>query len=436
MTIDDVLQLIRAKWNKELNSVQELVLRQVWDGQTYTNIATTTHYGEHYLRNTASALWQVLSEITNLPITKANFRPALESRGLTAIERELIKEYRRRQQPLAPGEFPGGPVPLGSPFYIDRPPIEALTYQEITKPGSVIRIKAPRKMGKSSLMLRILNHAIGLGYHTVSLDFQQAEEAVFQTLDKFLRWFCANVSRQLQMPAKLDEYWDEDMGSKVSCTVYFQAYLLETSASPIVLGLNEVNRVFEYPKIAQEFLPLLRSWHEESKRIITMQKLRLIVLHSTEIYIPLKLTQSPFNVGLPIHIPGFNPEQVMLLADRYGIDWTKSSDGERLMKMVGGHPYLIRLALYHIAIGNLTLDELLESAPTMAGIYKNYLQGIWATLQEQPEIAAAFKQVIKMSRGVELEPILAYKLDSMGLVNLDGNYCTVSCNLYRQYFSS
>ena len=90
------------------------------------------------------------------------------------------------------------------------------------------------------------------------------------------------------------------MGSKVSCTIYLQQYVLTQISSPLVLALNEVNRIFEYPKIAREFLALLQSWHEEAKRIKTLEKLRLIVLHSTEIYIPLRLTESPFNVGLPL----------------------------------------------------------------------------------------------------------------------------------------
>ncbi len=368
-------------------------------------------------------------------MTKANLRSTLEPRSLTDGEREFIQEFIRRQKQTAPPEFPSVPVPLGSPFYIQRPPVEELVYKEIAKPGSVIRIKAPRKMGKSSLMLRILERAVYLGYRTVTLDFQQAEEAIFDSLDKFLRWFCACASRQLKLEPALDDYWDEDMGSKVSCTIYFQGYLLQETESPVVLALNEVNRLFEYPKIAGEFLPLLRSWHEEARRCDILKKLRLIVLHSTEVYIPLKLTQSPFNVGLPVQLPCFTKEQVIALADRHGLDWTDGTCAERLMAMVGGHPYLVRLAFYHLCQGNVTPDRLLREAPTMAGIYKEYLRSLWATLQEHPELFAALKNVIATGDSkVQLEPILAYKLDSLGLVSLDGNSCTLSCELYRQFF--
>jgi hypothetical protein len=39
-------------------------------------------------------------------------------------------------------------LPLDSPLYINRPPLEELTYTEISQPGCLIRIKAPRLRGK------------------------------------------------------------------------------------------------------------------------------------------------------------------------------------------------------------------------------------------------------------------------------------------------
>lgn len=266
--------------------------------------------------------------------------------------------------------------------------------------------------------------------------FSKQKRAFLTAWIKFCAGARACASRQLKLEPALDDYWDEDMGSKVSCTIYLQGDLLQETDSPVVLDLNEVNRLFESPKIAGEFLPLLRSWHEEARRCDLLKKLRLIVLHSTEVYIPLKLTQSPFNVGLPVQLPCFTKEQVIALADRHGLDWTDGTCAERLMAMVGGHPYLVRLAFYHLCQGNVTPDRLLREAPTMAGIYKEYLRSLWATLQEHPELFAALKKVIETDESkVQLDPIVAYKLDSLGLVRLDGNSCTLSCELYRQFFN-
>lgn len=328
-------------------------------------------------------------------------------------------------------------MPLNSLFYIKRPPIEERAYAQIDKPGSLIRIKAPRQMGKTSLMHRILAHAKQTGMRTVLLSLQQADSSIFTSLDKFLRWLCANVSRQLNLESKLDDYWDEDIGSKVSCTLYFQAYLLAETES-LILALDEVNRIFEYPEISSDFLPLLRSWYEDASELEIWQKLRLVVVHATEAYIPLDIHQSPFNVGLPIKLPEFNLEQVQDLAVRHGLDWVKGEIGTKnlalLLGMVGGHPYLVRVALYHLARQEVSLEQLLQTASTVAGIYSDHLRRHLANLQEHPELAAALKRVVTAPEPVPLEAIAAYKLESMGLVILEGNQATPSCEVYRLYF--
>ncbi len=158
MTIDEVLCLLRAKEQRSLNPIQELVLRQAWKGQTYAGMAKEFHYDANYLKNLAAELWHDLSEMFGMSITKTNFRITLEDRQLTPRERQEIDSLSSNLLPT-PLEFPSGPVPLNSPFYIDRTPLEDLAYREIAKPGSVIRLKAPRLMGKSSLLLRILDRA-------------------------------------------------------------------------------------------------------------------------------------------------------------------------------------------------------------------------------------------------------------------------------------
>ena len=202
--------------------------------------------------------------------------------------------------------YPNGAVPLGSPFYLERKPVEAHIKQEIKKPGTLIRIKAPREMGKTSILVRILEFAKTQNYHTVSLNLDQVDRPILNDLNQFLRWLCANLARQLHLKSHLDEYWDEDLGSKISCTSYFEDYLLKSLQNPLILALDEAQQIFEHSNLAQDFLPLLRSWYEESKTSPLWQKLRLVIVHSTEIYVPLQLNQSPFNIGLPIQLTHFS----------------------------------------------------------------------------------------------------------------------------------
>jgi serine/threonine-protein kinase len=292
-------------------------------------------------------------------------------------------------------------------------------------------------MGKTSLMARILYQAKEQGYRTVPLSFQHADTAVFSNLNQLLRWFCSRIARKLRLPQQIDDYWSDTYGSKDNCTAYFEDCLLSNDDQPLVLGLDEVDRVFQYPKIADDFFGLLRAWYEEAgygdSDSGMWQKLRMVVVHSTEVYIPLNVNQSPFNVGLPIELPEFSAEQVQDLTWRHGLNWQGEEVAE-LMALIGGHPYLVRVALYHLAQQNITLPEFLKTAPTESGLYDDHLRRHLWSLQQYPELATAFSRAVRAIAPVELESIQAFKLHSMGLVQMQGNQVIPRFNLYRQYF--
>jgi hypothetical protein len=433
MTADEALDILnQVLKQKRLNQIQQLVFSQSWTGQTYGEIAENAGYDFDYIKEVGSQLWQSLSEALGEKVTKKNVQSVLEYYQRVSKARE----QERKNPPSL--EFPSSPVPLDSIFYIERPPIEECAKAEISKPGSLICIKAPRQMGKTSLMHRILAHARQTDLHAVLISLHRADSTVFANLDKFLRWLCANVSRQLGLEPKLDDYWDEDIGSKVSCTIYFQEYLLRAIAKPIVLALDEVNQTFEYPEISGNFLPLLRSWYEDASELSIWQKLRLVVVHTTEVYAPLDINQSPFNVGLPMQLPEFTSKQVQELAVRHGFAWAKGNVGAQnlapLLALVGGHPYLVRLALYHLNCPEMTIEQLVQDASSLTGIYRSHLRRHLASLQKDSELSAALHKVVTASESVRLEASTAYKLESMGLVKLQGNQATPSCELYRRYF--
>ena len=375
----------------------------------------------------------IIEEVLNLLAEK----PALFTEQTEDLKQKQLLEISSDEIPLpaAEPELPGGQVDVASQFYVERPPIEERCYQTIVQPSALIRIKAPRQMGKTSLMARILYHGARQGYCTVPLTFQLVDKGVFANLDKFLKWFCAYVGRELHLPNQLDDYWDEIFGSKVNCKDYFEKYILPQIDSPLILGLDEIDRVFQYPDIAEDFLGLLRAWHEESKRRDIWKKLRLIVVHSTEVYIPMNINQSPFNVGLPVDLPEFNSQQIQDLAARHNLNWSEA-EVEKLMAIVGGHPYLVRVALYHISRSDLTLDELKETAIADAGIYSDHLRRQLWNLEEYPELAQGMREIAAADSPVQLKAMQAFKLDSLGLVKLQGNECVPRCELYRQYFRS
>ncbi|WP_254053057.1 AAA-like domain-containing protein [Microcystis sp. MC19] len=107
-------------------------------------------------------------------------------------------------------ESPEGQVSIDSRFYITSP-YEERCYEEIQRPGSLIRIKSPHNMGKSSLMAKVLAQASQLGYRAVTIDLEQTNQKFFDDLDKFMQWFCASVGKPLGVRVKIEEYWDDKL---------------------------------------------------------------------------------------------------------------------------------------------------------------------------------------------------------------------------------
>ena len=435
-------QAVFNKTGMYLSDIEMEVLQAAWEGLTYEKMAeemshrreNKKFYSVDYLRGDVGfkLFRHKLSNALGEEVSKTNFKGALE------------REWQRQQQlsvirPVpSPVKnelmFPEGSVPLNSPLYLERSRVESLCYDAIAKEGPLIRIKGPKLMGKTSLMIRILAQGQSLNYRKVYLDLSSVERGIVRNLDKFLRWFCLMVGRQLELENRLNDYWDtEILGSNDNCTVYFEEYLLPSIDCPLVLGLDDVDRVFPYPDVVEDFLGMLRSWHEKGKISPRWKQLRLVMAHSTECYIPLDMNQSPFNAGIPLELREFDRKQVEDLVHKHKLNWNNSQI-QALMEMVRGHPYLLSLAMYEVSSGNLTLEQLLREASTEVGIYCTHLRGILETLQKAPELAQAFKKVVASSQPVELDSMQIYKLHSMGLVEQQDNQVMPRCHLYREYF--
>jgi serine/threonine-protein kinase len=190
-----------------------------------------------------------------------------------------IPTKNRPPLPVADLELPGGTMPLASEFYVVREPWDVRCCQEIEKKAGLVRIKAPRQMGKTSLLARIRNHAVEQGYRTIVLDFLETDEATFESSSIFLKRFCALVSRQLGIsPRKVTEFWDEGLfGPKENCSDYIEQYVLTDLTAPLFLGIDELDRLFPYGQVAKEFLMLLRAWNEKAKINETWAKLRIAI---------------------------------------------------------------------------------------------------------------------------------------------------------------
>lgn len=418
---------------RNLTERQEQILRKVVAGESDDSIAESLAISQYTVRSHIRNICSKFGLEQEHEGDRRSLRPALfelcqQYRPELSNAEQAVEQYQNLER-----------NPLTSSLYVERVLYEQRCYEEILKPGALIRIKAPQQMGKSWFLDRVLDRIRQQEYRTVSLSFELADRTVLSDLRTFVQWFCAYVADGLELPNQIDEYWDDIFGHSNNCTRYFQKYLLTKISSPLVLALDKFDRLFEHSAIFSDFCALLRRWYETARQGDRMgaiwKQLRLVVVHSTEVYSSLDINHSPFNVGFPIELPEFNSQQVWELVRHHEVNW-HNEQIQQLMKMIGGHPALVRQELDYIELQQLSLEEYLSIAPTEAGPYKNHLRQQLQTLQQHPDLATAFSQVIVVSDPIFIQSEQAFKLYGMGLVRMEGNGVVPRCELYRQYFLS
>lgn len=322
------------------------------------------------------------------------------------------------------------------PYQIKRA-AEYLCFQELLlQDNAFVRVKAPRGFGKTTLMNQVLSALANRGCRTVRFDLSALDPEVFANYTRFCQCFCVGITQKLKLPEAISDYWMELLGANQNTTWYFEEYLLPTIAQPLILGLDGLDSVFEQD-IATGFCSLLRGWHENQAGV--WQNLNLIISHNTDVYSGMSINSSPLaGIGRVIPLAPFSVEEVQTLAQNYELN-LNSDQVTELMVLLGGHPYLVNLACEHLrsrdynAKLSATWQEFLKLASTDEGIYRNHLLELIGILNQNPQLATAFAQVIQATEPISLAANIGFKLVSLGLVRVEGNSYTPQCKLYQQY---
>jgi AAA-like domain len=435
---------------KRLSYLEETLFVQTWQGKLYREIALDVGYELSYLRDVGAKLWDTLSEALGTTVTKKNIQIVLRQHGQRAggtqpglggiamvpprVTFDRMAGFSAAVLPQAI-QFPGRALDAESLLYVIRPPAENLLYESVFQPSSLTRIQATRQMGKTSLLNRVLPKVAEAGIQPIYLNLRQVDQATMGDLNQFLRWICWNVGEQLGLADQMDAYWMPQVGAKISCTNYFERYLLSQAARPLVLVFDDMTRLLGHTKVAQDVLPMLRTWHEEAMVSPIWQNLRLVLAHSMEIDLPLPVSQSPFNVGIAINLTDFSTDQVEQLASRSG--WFElgltREDLSELSHWVEGHPYLLQLAFHWLTVRQLPLAQLLNEAASLNGIYAQHLRYYWLVLQQEPALRSGLEQLL---RGDTIDTLIGERLESFGLARRQGDRWVIWRRLYQQYFEA
>ena len=330
-------------------------------------------------------------------------------------------------------EAPEGTMRAESEFYLEREADRVALDLVHGQGGETFTIKGPRQMGKSSLLMRVIEEAEKEGKRVVFLDFQLFEQPILRKAGAFYREFCAQFGDELDLPNQTDQYWSKGRGDVTTCTDYVGSHLLTQSPEPVLLAIDEVENLIE-SDFRNDFFTMLRGWHNFRARRAVWRKLDMVFVTSTEPYQLIEnLNVSPFNVGEPIELGDFDQSQVAELNRRHGQPFQPNTDLPLLYDLLNGHPYLTRRALYLVAKKQQSVATLLIQASEASGPFSDHLRHHLFRVQGDQSQMDGLHQVLK-SRACPDEKLF-YRLYAAGLVKRQGREVVFRCRLYQEYFA-
>lgn len=336
--------------------------------------------------------------------------------------------------PKAKLETVGGAVPLGSPFYVEREEDQHFS-RAIESRESIVLVKGARQMGKTSLLARGLQAARKASYTVLFTDFQKLNRSAFESLEKFYLALGNSISEQLDLDRFPEDTWDSRRSPNANLERYLKKGVFEEFDGHIVWGMDEIDRLFGC-EFSGEVFGMFRSWH--NNRALDPDSCwgrhTLALAYATEARLLITdMMQSPFNVGTRLQLGDFSVDQVAALNVLYGSSLSEAEQ-ESLNHLVGGHPFLTRVAMHAVAAEGRSLDEIISSAIDDEGIFADHLRRLVLLLAADESLVAGVREILNESR---CSCATTYqRLRASGMVqSTNPESVSLRCDLYSRYLN-
>ena len=384
-------------------------------------VANTVEWGVPvlYMRSPDGVLFRIQKPEAEVKQPKKAERPA--DKGANKERKNVISQL----------ETPGDMVKPGSRLYIERE-ADRILKKHILRSGTTMLVKGSRQTGKSSLLVRGKQFATDHQRDVLYIHFRELDERLWQDLNTFFRRLADIIAYELKTESP-DRCWRRPFGPKMKLGDFMEECVLAKAARPIVFIMDEVDKLFGSP-CQDGFFSLLRVWHNKRAEDKLWDNLNLVLAYATEAHLFIKdMNQSPFNVGLLIEMTDFDLALIEEMNGRHGGLVSQEQDLQRLIGLVGGHPYLLHLAFYELATNKWTVDHLLAVALDEDGPFGSHLRGCLRHLRRQPELVEAMKEVVQQRACSDADAF--YRLRTAGLIMMghERRQVVPRCGLYEQY---
>lgn len=297
-------------------------------------------------------------------------------------------------------------------WYVPRPDEETRALDCLEAPARPLFLYAPERHGKTWFLEHLLASVRARGHFGVRVNLELLPVSARTSLDAFLAELSTRLYRKFE--SRLKGLPGSPSGSSLAALL--ELVLQAVAPQRFYLTFDRFDTLRD-TMFYDGFVALLAELIERSAQSAATPwpSLRLVLLSATAPdWLVRPMVARPF-VAVSQELLDFSSTQLLFLAKLYKLQPTPK-ELTALQALVGGHPYLCRVAMYAAAVRGETLSDVLYSRGTASAVFDFFLETCQQRLTTQPGLWPTLERVLREQSLHALDRLLLPRLERMGIV--------------------